>query len=130
MLKINLIKKGTDEMIHFEQPNVSFGKLSKVLEFDAKQQKADLKRQLLNKKFENGTLSADEEAEFLALPDVQVTQLHDMAALVAGLFDSPKVTAKAIEEGLDMSNGITVLSDILSDAMGGAAAEADHPAKK
>ncbi|WDT66104.1 hypothetical protein NV391_02545 [Companilactobacillus crustorum] len=130
MIKINLYDPATDETKHYEQSRISFGELKKVLKFNKMQQEDAASLKILNTKMDNGkALTSAEEKKYVELSGKDDVYLNVMEELVASLFKNPKVTVQSIDDGLE-SDGMSTLSDILADAMGGVESDTNHPAKK
>ncbi|MCO6542128.1 MAG: hypothetical protein J6573_07495 [Lactobacillus sp.] len=128
MLKIDLYDPKIGDTKHYEQSRVAFGDFKRVLAFDKLTAQNEAKRKILNQKLEAGTLTDKEAKEYVRLSSTSEEELDAMEDIIVSLFHNPKVTKKALEEGLD-SNGIEVLKQILTDAMGGIEADNNHPAK-
>lgn len=130
MIKIDLYDPKTGDTKHYEQPHVAFGKVKKVLAVDKLTAQNKAKRKVLEQKLDNGTALTDKEIqEYIKLASTSEEELDQIENLIVELFDSPKVTKKALEEGLG-ADGIEVMQKILEDALGGVNAENKHPAKK
>lgn len=130
MIKIDLYDPKSEETKHYEQNHISFGELKKVLKFSKLQEQDEAQLKILNTKMDSGKLlTSYEEKKYIELSGKDDIYLEKMEELVAGLFKNPKVTVEAIDDGLS-SDGLDTLRDIMADAMGGIAADANHPAKK
>lgn len=130
MIKIDLYDPKSEETKHYEQNHISFGELKKVLKFNKLQEQDEAQLKILNTKMDSGKLlTSSEEKKYIELSGKDDIYLEKMEELVAGLFKNPKVTVEAIDDGLS-SDGLDTLRDIMADAMGGIAADANHPAKK
>lgn len=130
MIKIDLYDPKSEETKHYEQNHISFGELKKVLKFNKLQEQDEAQLKILNTKMDSGKLlTSSEEKKYIELSGKDDIYLEKMEELVAGLFKNPEVTVKAIDDGLS-SDGLDTLRDIMADAMGGIAADANHPAKK
>lgn len=130
MIKIDLYDPKSKETKHYEQNHISFGELKRVLKFNKLQEQDEAQLKILNTKMDSGKLlTSSEEKKYIELSGKDDIYLEKMEELVAGLFKNPKVTVEAIDEGLS-SDGLDTLRDIMADAMGGIAADANHPAKK
>jgi len=128
-LKLDLQNKD-GEFIHYEQPKVSFGMMDKLMEFNADSEKLSLKKQYLDSKLSKGTITPDEFNERLKISDDESKQADQMVDLIVKLFNNPKVNSKTIKNGLELSNGIDKLSQVLTDAMGGTHSAAGSAVKK
>lgn len=130
MIKINLYNPETEDTNHYEQNKISFGELKQILKFNKLQQEDSAELKILNVKMDNGKLlTGAEEKKYVELSGKDDVYLEALEKLVAKLFKNPKVTVQAIDDGLN-ADGMTVLKDILADAMGGIEADANHPVKK
>jgi len=129
MIKIHLYDPETGDTKYYEQNRVSFGEFKSVLKFDKDNEQDDLRKKILNKKLEGMGLTSKEEKELMELTGNDDVVIEKMEKLIAKLFKNPKVNVESIDAGLG-ADGIVVLKDIISDAMGGIEADADHPAKK
>lgn len=130
MIKINLYDPESGDTKHYEQNHISFGELKKILKFDKMQQEDSAELKILNAKMNNGKLlTGAEEKKFVELSGKDDVYLDALEELVAKLFKNPKVTVESIDDGLS-AEGMTILKDILADAMGGIEADSNHPAKK
>lgn len=103
MIKLTLMEDGK-KIIH-EQQRVPFGAFPKVLEFDAKQKRRQVRLQNLSKKIERGPLSDADEKKYLELQGAEKSQLVEMVDLVAELFDDKAVTTDVIMNGLTADEG-------------------------
>lgn len=121
MISIKLYNPKTGDTNYYEQKKVPFGKIKKIIEFNKAQATKETELDLLQRKLEeNGSLSKTEETKYLNLQtEVEFGMVDPMVELVVDLFNHPKVTKEAIYDGLDLSDGIQGLSDILTQAMGG-----------
>lgn len=130
MIKINLYDPESGDTKHYEQNHISFGELKKILKFNKMQQEDSAELKILNTKMNNGKLlTGAEEKKFVELSGKDDVYLDALEELVAKLFKNPKVTVESIDDGLS-AEGMTILKDILADAMGGIEADSNHPAKK
>jgi len=130
MISIHLYDPETDETKYYEQNRISFGELKKVLKFNKMQQEDSAELKILNTKMDNKKLlTSTEEKKYIELSGKDDVYLEAMETLVASLFKNPKVTVQSIDDGLS-ADGMSTLSDILADAMGGVDADNNHPAKK
>jgi len=130
MISIHLYDPETDETKYYEQNRISFGELKKVLKFNKMQQEDSAELKILNTKMDNKKLlTGAEEKKYVELSGKDDVYLEAMETLVASLFKNPKVTVQSIDDGLS-ADGMSTLSDILADAMGGVDADNNHPAKK
>jgi len=130
MISIKLFDPESEETKYYEQNRISFGELKKVLKFNKMQQEDSAELKILNTKMDNKKLlTSAEEKKYVELSGKDDVYLEAMESLVASLFKNPKVTVQSIDDGLS-SDGMSTLSDILADAMGGVEADNDHPAKK
>lgn len=130
MIKINLYDPESGDTKHYEQNHISFGELKKILKFNKMQQEDSAELKILNAKMNNGKLlTGAEEKKFVELSGKDDVYLDALEELVAKLFKNPKVTVESIDDGLS-AEGMTILKDILADAMGGIEADSNHPAKK
>lgn len=130
MIKINLYDPESGDTKHYEQNHISFGELKKILKFNKMQQEDSAELKILNAKMNNGKLlTGAEEKKFVELSGKDDVYLDALEELVAKLFKNPKVTVESIDDGLS-AEGMTILKDILADAMGGVESDTNHPAKK
>lgn len=130
MIKIDLYDPKSEETKQYVQNYISFGELKKVLKFNKLQEQDEAQLKILNTKMDSGKLlTSSEEKKYIELSGKDDIYLEKMEELVAGLFKNPKVTVQSIDDGLE-SDGMSTLSDILADAMGGVEADTNHPAKK
>lgn len=130
MIKIDLYDPKNGDTKHYEQPRVSFGNIKKVLAVDKLTAQNKAKRKVLEQKLDNGTALTDKEIqEYIKLASTSEEELDQIENIIVELFNKPQVTKKALEEGLG-ADGIEVMKNILTEAMGGINAENKHPAKK
>lgn len=130
MIKIDLYDPKTGDTKHYEQPRVSFGNMKKVLAVDKLTAQNKAKKKVLEQKLDNGTALTDKEIqEYIKLASTSEEELDQIENIIVELFNKPQVTKKALEEGLG-ADGIEVMKNILTEAMGGINAENKHPAKK
>lgn len=130
MISIKLYDPKSGETKYYEQSRVSFGELKQILQFNKMQEEDKATLKILNTKMAAGKLlTSAEEKKYVEISGKDDVYLETMEKLVAKLFKNPKVTVESIDQGLS-ANGMSALSDILADAMGGIDADNNHPAKK
>ena len=130
MIKIDLYDPKIGDTKHYEQPRVSCGNIKKVLAVDKLTAQNKAKKKVLEQKLDDGTALVDKEIqEYIKLASTSEEELDQIENIIVELFNKPQVTKKALEEGLG-ADGIEVMKNILTEAMGGINAENKHPAKK